>query len=324
MLEGKHLILATKPFAVENTFKSWFHMISTFTLLILCYTFTIWSNVMVVKLVFALLTSLVSLRMFIIYHDYLHKTILQTSIIAKAIFTVFGLYILAPTSIWKRSHDYHHQHNSKLYSSSIGSFPIVTKEKYLSFTKDEKKIYRFIRNPFTILFGYIFAFLYGMCIQSLLKSASKHIDSAVSIVFHYSIGFSIYYFFGIENFLIGFLLPSFISSAMGSYLFYAQHNFPETSFEEKEGWTYVNAAMQSSSYMKMNNLMHWFTGNIGYHHIHHLNARIPFYRLPEAYDSLVELQNAKTTSLSPSDILKCLRLAVWDPEQRKMIPYKEI
>lgn len=324
MLEGKQLILATKPFAVENTFKSWFHTLTTLTLLLLCYTLTIWTDIIGLKIIFAVLSSLLSLRMFIIYHDYLHKAILQNSPAANAIFTLFGLYILAPTSIWKRSHDYHHQHNSKLYSSSIGSFPIVTKAKFLSFNKEEKNIYRFIRNPFTILFGYIFAFTYGMCIQSLINSADKHWDSAVSLVFHYTIGFTIYYFFGIENFLLAFLLPSFLAGAMGSYLFYAQHNFPGTTFEEKEGWTYVNAAMQSSSYMKMNPIMHWFTGNIGYHHIHHLNARIPFYRLPEAYNSLPELQQAKCTSLSPIDIVKCLKLAVWDPEQKRMITYKEL
>jgi acyl-lipid omega-6 desaturase (Delta-12 desaturase) len=324
MLEGKQLILATKPFAVENKLKSWFHILTTFSLLLLCYTLTIAIDIFALKIIFAILTSLVSLRMFIVYHDYLHKTILQDAPLANAIFTIFGLYILAPTSIWKRSHDYHHQHNSKLYSSSIGSFPIVTKEKYNSFTSGEKNIYRFIRHPFTILFGYIFAFMYGMCIQSLISSANKHWDSAVSLVFHFSVGFSIYYFFGIENFLIGFLLPSFISSAMGSYLFFAQHNFPGATFEEKEGWTYVNAAMQSSSYMTMSPIMHWFTGNIGYHHIHHLNARIPFYRLPETFNSLKELQQAKTTSLSPIDIIKCLRLAVWDPEQKRMITYKEI
>ena len=324
MLEGKDLILATKPFTKESIVESWFHLLSTFGLLLFCYTLTIWLEPFGLKIAFAILSSLVALRMFIIYHDYLHKAILQNSPAANVIFTIFGLYFLVPPSIWKRSHDYHHQHNSKLYTSSIGSFPIVTKEKYLSFTKNEKFLYRFIRNPLTILFGYIFAFTYGMCIQSLLKSADKHWDSAVSLVFHYAIGFSIYYFFGIENFFIAFLLPSFIASAMGSYLFYAQHNFPSATFEEKEGWTYVSAALQSSSYMKMNGLMHWFTGNIGYHHIHHLNARIPFYRLPETYNHFKELQNAKSTSLNPVDIYKCLSLAVWDPSQNKMITYKEM
>ena len=103
---------------------------------------------------------------------------------------------------------------------------------------------------------------------------------------------------------------------MGAYLFYAQHNFPTATFAEKEGWSYVNAALGSSSYMRMNQVMHWFTGNIGYHHIHHLNARIPFYRLPEVYKAIPELQMAKTTSLMPGEMIRCLRLKVWDPVNR--------
>jgi omega-6 fatty acid desaturase (delta-12 desaturase) len=77
--------------------------------------------------------------------------------------------------------------------------------------------------------------------------------------------------------------------------------------------------MKSSSFMTMSPLMHWFTGNIGYHHIHHLNASIPFYRLPEAYREIPELQQAKTTSLKIKDIIACFRLKVWDPEQQKMV-----
>ena len=82
---------------------------------------------------------------------------------------------------------------------------------------------------------------------------------------------------------------------------------------------YETAAMESSSYMKMNKMMAWFTANIGYHHIHHLNSRIPFYRLPEIMKELPELQNAKITSLSPKEIIACLRLKVWDPEKNKMV-----
>ncbi|MCB0782756.1 MAG: fatty acid desaturase, partial [Flavobacteriales bacterium] len=109
-----------------------------------------------------------------------------------------------------------------------------------------------------------------------------------------------------------------------AYLFYAQHNFPTATFADKDGWSYVNAALGSSSYMKMSQVMHWFTGNIGYHHIHHLNARIPFYRLPEAFEAIPELQEAKTTSLMPGEIVRCLRLKVWDPQLGRMIGRREL
>lgn len=118
---------------------------------------------------------------------------------------------------------------------------------------------------------------------------------------------------------LAFLFPIIIAHAFGSYLFYAQHNFPGVTFENKDGWTYIKAALNSSSYMKMSPIMHWFTANIGYHHIHHVNAKIPFYRLPEAYEKVPELQNAKETSLMPMEIVRCFRLKVWDVERREMV-----
>ncbi|MBA3900089.1 MAG: fatty acid desaturase [Bacteroidetes bacterium] len=322
MLQGKQLILATKPFAKEIRSLSWFHTLSTFFLLVLSFVAVLIFKPLILKLIFSILTGLIIVRMFVIVHDYFHKTILKGSLLAEVIFTFWGLYILVPKSIWSRSHDYHHVNNSKLYTSSIGSFPIVTKEKFLKSSKTERLYYLFIRHPLTIALGYFSAFMYGMCIQSLLTSPKKHWDSAVSLMLHFGIGFLIYYNFGWINFMFAFLLPALISSALGAYLFYAQHNFPDATFKEKEGWTYVSAALNSSSYMKMNPIMHWFTANIGYHHIHHLNHNIPFYRLPEVFENFPELQNPGVTSLSIKDIIACLKLKVWDSEKQKMVGLK--
>jgi omega-6 fatty acid desaturase (delta-12 desaturase) len=126
-------------------------------------------------------------------------------------------------------------------------------------------------------------------------------------------------FLGIEALLLTMLVPFFIAMAIGSYLFYAQHNFPDVSFSDNAGWTYEKAALTSSSYMQMNGVMAWFTANIGYHHVHHLNSRIPFYRLPEVMKALPEMQEVKTTSLHPVDIWRCLRLKVWDVDQQRMV-----
>jgi omega-6 fatty acid desaturase (delta-12 desaturase) len=238
--------------------------------------------------------------------------------------TLWGLFILAPTSIWKRSHDHHHKHNSKLYTSSIGSYPIVTREKYLSMSRGERAVYNFTRHPLTIAFGYIFVFIYGMCVRSYMNNPSKHRDSLVALILHVVMGAAIVLLLGWTAFWLGFIAPALIALGLGAYLFYAQHNFPTATFAEKDGWSYVNAALASSSYMKLNPVMHWFTGNIGYHHIHHLNARIPFYRLPEAYKAIPELQQAKTTSLMPGEIIRCLRLKVWDPQLGRMIGRREM
>ena len=254
----------------------------------------------------------------------MHRAILQRSWLAKFIFTIYGYFILAAPSVWRRSHNYHHKHNSKLYSSSIGSFPVVTKDKFLAASRTEQRIYLFIRHPLTITFGYLFTFIYGMSILSLVRNPRKHWDSAVALLFHIALGTAIYTYFGWVGLLLGFFIPYLISHALGSYLFYAQHNFPDVTFKDKEGWTYISAALESSSYMKMSRLMHWFTGNIGYHHIHHVNEAIPFYRLPEAYAKIPALQNAKTTSLHPAEIRRCFQLKVWAPDENRMIGINEV
>ncbi|MBL7952186.1 MAG: fatty acid desaturase [Flavobacteriales bacterium] len=321
----KQLILATKPFAKEVRWRSWWHLFTTGVLLAAWYFVIFWPTTPLwAKCIASVLAGLTIARMFIIYHDHQHKAILQNSKFADGVMTLWGLFVLAPTSIWKRSHDHHHTHNSKLYTSSIGSYPIVTVEKFNSFTKRERSIYLFIRHPLTITFGYLFVFLYGMCIRSFVNNRDKHWDSLIAVIIHIGMGVLIASTLGWTAFWLGFIAPAMIALGLGAYLFYAQHNFPSATFAEKEGWSYVNAALGSSSYMRMNKLMHWFTGNIGYHHIHHLNARIPFYRLPEVFKAIPALQKAKTTSLMPLEMLRCLRLKVWDPEKGRLIGFREL
>ncbi len=321
----KELILATKPFAKEVRWKSWWHLLSTGTLLAALYTGVfVPKSPLWLKSVCSVLAGLTIARMFIIYHDHQHKAILQNSKLADALMTLWGLFVLAPTSIWKRSHDHHHTHNSKLYTSSIGSYPIVTVEKFKSFSKKDQAIYLFVRHPLTIAFGYVFVFFYGMCVRSFVNNRDKHWDSLLAMVLHIGIAVAIVLTLGWTALLLGLVVPAMISLGLGAYLFYAQHNFPTATFSDKEGWSYVNAALGSSSYMRMSKLMHWFTGNIGYHHIHHLNARIPFYRLPEVFKAIPALQNAKTTSLMPGEIVRCFRLKWWDPERGRMIGFREM
>jgi len=258
-------------------------------------------------------------RMFVIYHDHQHHAILKGSKVANLIFTIFGIYMLAPTSIWKRSHDYHHSHNSKLFSASIGSYPIVTKEKFLSMSRGERRVYLFVRHPLTILFGYIFMFMYGMCVNSFLSSPKRHLDSLIALILHVVYITLVVWFLGWQAWIFGILIPFFIPGCLGAYLFYVQHNFPGVWFASNKDWKYENAALKSSSFLLTNPFMMWVTANIGYHHVHHLNSRIPFYRLPEAMSSIPELQNATKISLKLSDIVACFKLKVWDPEAQQMI-----
>ena len=322
MLFGKNLILATKPFAKEIRTRSWFHTLSTLSLLILALGSTLIIPAIALKLVCSIMAGLLLIRMFIIYHDHQHHTILTKSTIAEVIMTIFGMYMLSPTSIWKRSHDHHHNHNSKLFSASIGSYPIVTTKKYLDMTPAQKFTYLAIRHPITIALGYFSMFIIGMCLRSFVCNPRKHYDSLIALILHITVAVGLFIFMGWEAWFFMFFLPFLIAFGIGAYLFYAQHNFPGVEFYENKDWVYEKAALESSSYMKMHPVMAWFTGNIGYHHIHHLNSKIPFYRLPEVMNHFVELQNCKTTSLTPGAISACFKLKVWDQESNQMIGVK--
>lgn len=319
MLQGKQLILATKPFAKENRAKSWYYSISTFLLLIISLVGTVYNLHFIIKLFCSILSGFIIVRLFVIYHDHQHKAILDKSPLANILFTIFGYYVLAPSGIWSASHDYHHKNNSKLFSASIGSYPIYTKQKFDKLSKGEQRHYLFIRHPLTILFGYFFTFMYGMTIKSIINRFGKNIDSLIGLILHITYQFLVVYNLGWQSWILLCTIPHFISGALGSYLFYAQHNFPTVKFVGNEEWTYEGAALDSSSFMLLSPLMHWFTANIGYHHVHHMNSRIPFYRLPEVMNSIPEMQTVKTTSLNIKDILSCLKLKVWDFEQQKMI-----
>ena len=324
MLEGKDLILATRRYAKEDRKKSWIYTLTTLGLLLAAFIGAFYPFHIGIRIACAILEALLLARMFVIYHDYLHHAILRKSTLANLIFTFFGLYMLTPRSIWKRSHDYHHKHNSKLFTSSIGSFPIVTKKKFLSLTRYQRINYLFVRHPLTIAFGYIFAFTWGMSILSMLRSPTKHWDSALALIFHYGLIILVILNYGFLTAFLAILLPILLAHGLGSYLFYVQHNFPGTTFEDKDGWTYIGAAFNSTSYLKMSRVMHWFTANIGYHHIHHANSKIPFYRLPEVYKEMPEFQNPKTVTMQPRDIYNSLILKVWDPELGRMLRMNEI
>ncbi len=323
-MTGRELILATKPFANEDRNKSWMYLLSTLLLLACALAGSLFMPFLILKLICSILGGLLLVRMFIIYHDFQHHAILHRSVLADVIMSIYGLYILAPASIWKRSHDHHHNHNSKLFSASIGSYPITTKANFLSMSPGERRMYLFIRHPLTILTGYFTMFIFGMCISSFLSSPKKHYDSLFALIAHGLLIYFVIALLGWQAWLLAIFIPMFIACAIGAYLFYAQHNFPGTSFSCKEEWKYEVAALESSSYMVMSPFMRFMTGNIGYHHIHHLNSRIPFYRLPEAMAAIPQLQMARKTSLDIREIAACLRLKVWDPEANRMIGFREL
>jgi len=317
---GKDLILASKPFTKENKTKSWLYTLSTLFFLIISLVSTYTFEPIFVRLFFSMLSGLLLVRMFVIYHDHQHHAILNSSKTADFIMYWFGIYILAPTSIWKRSHDFHHKHNSKLHVSDVGSFPTITKEEFEALSKSDRFKYLAARHPINILVGYITIFMFSFCVNSIVKSPKKHWDCGYALIIHLAFGVFLVVNGGVVALLLTLVLPHLIACMLGCYLFYVQHNFPGASFKLRENWSYDFAATHSSSFFKMNPVMNWFTGSIGFHHVHHLNSRIPFYRLEEAMNAIPELQNVQVTTFSPRCVYSALRLKVWDPESDQLIP----
>jgi len=325
MRSSKELLSHSKQFSCENRAKSWFELTITLILIFLFFAVGFFQEIpLAARALTGVTLSLLYVRLFVIYHDYEHRAILKDSPLAHWIMVLIGIYMLAPETIWKRSHDHHHNHNSKLTLSGIGAYPLVSKNYFLGLPKRKQNLYLINRHPLTVICGYFTLFIYWLNLKSFIQSPRKHIDSLVSLTLHAVASFLVFWYFGAEVFVLNWAFPFFMTFAIGSYLFYSQHNFPSAHFHEHHDWAYDKAAIESTSRMVMSPLMHWFTGNIGYHHVHHLNSRIPFYRLREATKSMPELNDVPTTSWDPREVLRCLRLKVWDEEMGRMITMKQL
>ena len=318
---GAALVRATKPFSEEDLATTW----RLFAVAVLVWAVFEATALLApwwpVQLVAAVLTALTTVRLFIFYHDYLHGAIFRGSALGKAAMYAVGWYVMSPPPVWQQTHDYHHQNNAKMLGASIGSYPIVTTTMYKRMNKTQRFWYHFARNPLTIVFGYFTLFMAGMCVAAFARDPKVHWQGPASMLVHIGMLVAAWFFLGWQAALFGVSLPLFVACAAGAYLFYAQHNFPDAELRSRESWTYHHAALKASSMFDMPAIMHWFTGNIGYHHVHHLNPRIPFYRLPEAMAEIPELQNPGKTTLWPWDVLKCFRCKLWDPDAERMVGY---
>ena len=321
------MIEATRPFVSESRARGWWHVLSTTAALLVllglaAQPFAGAAFWWPLRLCLSVLAGLVSVRMFILYHDYLHGALLRGSKLVRAVLYPYALWVMTPPKVWRETHNYHHNHTAQLVGSSIGSFATMTVESYSQATPSERLRYRLVRHPLTVVFGYFTIFMLDMCLMSFVRSPRKRWDSLLALLLNWALAAVLISRFGVATWFFAAFLPVFIATGLGAYLFYAQHNFEGLRIQPRESWAYDRAALESSSYMETGPLMSWFTGNIGFHHVHHLNPTIPFYRLPEAMAAMPELQNPGKTSLAPREIAACFKLKLWDPAQQKMVGYR--
>lgn len=320
---GRELLMATRPFAEESAAKSGWRVGSTFVLLLIALASAGLAPGWPLRTALSILAALLVVRAFITYHDYMHGAILSHSRVAWVLFRVYAAFGLTPPRSWKKSHNYHHGHVGQISTASVGAFPIMTTQMWREASPAARARYRLERHPLTVLTGYVTIFALNICLLPLLRDPLRHWDSALALLAHGGLIAVLWVFGGFDAAFFVVLLPMTLASALGSYLFFAQHSFKRMIILSPQVWTHYRAAMESSSYMRLNRILQWFTGNIGYHHIHHLNVRIPFYRLPEAMAAIPELQSPVTTSLALREIVDCFRSSLWDEDRQRMVSYRE-
>jgi omega-6 fatty acid desaturase (delta-12 desaturase) len=212
----------------------------------------------------------------------------------------------------------------KRSEASTGSFPLLTTEMWRKASKGDRLFYRVARHPLTIVFAILTVFAYSICVTNFLKDPRKYWDSAAALLCHIVGAPLLAIYGGFEPLLFLYLIPVVSAGALGAYLFYSQHNFVGMQVPDEDEWDYHSASVATSSYLETGPLMRFFTGNIGYHHVHHLNAQIPFYRLPQVMAEMPELQHPIRTTLRPRDVLGNLRLKLWDESRREMVTFRDV
>jgi omega-6 fatty acid desaturase (delta-12 desaturase) len=273
-------------------------------------------------LALALPTAFMMIRLFIIQHDCGHGSFLKSPRVTDTIGAFLGVLTLTPYSYWRKTHAVHHATSGNLEHRGFGDIDTITVAEYRALSPFKRFRYRVYRHPL-VLFG-IGAILHFLIAHRLPVIVPKHWKRERASILWTDVGLAT--FFTLGGLTIGFgeffsiWLPyTLIACPIGVWLFYVQHQFEPTYWEHDPNWQYDLAALEGSSYYALPRWLQWLTGHIGLHHVHHLNPRIPNYRLQEALDAHPDLQ--RVTRLTFRESLKCVSLALWDEEQRRLVPF---
>lgn len=274
-------------------------------------------------LALAIVASGFVIRIFIIFHDCCHQSFFKGKKANQIVGTISGIITMFPFEKWKRAHSIHHATSSNLDKRGTGDVWVMTVDEYVAASFWGKLAYRLYRNPLVMFgLGPIYLFLVSNRLNRKGPKRKERLNT-------YLTNFSILAIYALLCWAIGwqaFLLVQapilFVAGSLGIWLFYVQHQFEESYFENDPEWDYVTAAVDGSSYYKLPRVLQWVTGNIGFHHVHHLAPRVPNYNLEKAHDSTPPLQKATTITLRTS--LQSLRFRLFDQKNKRFISFKEI
>lgn len=263
------------------------------------------------------------IRIFIIFHDCCHHSFFKNRTANKILGTITGVLTLFPYDQWAHDHSVHHATSSNLDKRGTGDIWTLTVEEYIAAPLSLKIGYRLYRNPFVMfVLGPIYVFvLKNRFNRKEARTKERNNLYLTNVLLAATVGL-LCWAIGWENFLL-IQGPIFlISGSAGIWLFYVQHTFEDGYFEGDKEWEYVKAAVEGSSFYKLPKLLQWLTGNIGYHHVHHLSPRVPNYKLEEAHENTQPLQNVPTITLAKS--FSSLKFRLWDEQTKNFVTFKDV
>jgi omega-6 fatty acid desaturase (delta-12 desaturase) len=264
------------------------------------------------------------MRLFMIQHDCGHGSYFISRRARNTVGFIIGVLTLTPYEYWRKTHAYHHAHSGNLDLRGFGDIDTLTMEEYYSKSFWGRWGYRIYRNP-VVLFG-VGAVFHFVVIHRFPWTTPKGWKQAWRSVWLTNLALAVILLamsltIGLKAFLLVHGPVVFFTCVTGVWLFYVQHQFEETYWHRTQEWDYYDAALLGSSLLALPKPLQWLTASIGIHHVHHLNARIPNYRLQEAMDAVPELQNP--TRITMGDSLRLLGLALWDEVEERLVSFRE-
>ncbi|MFB9974206.1 fatty acid desaturase [Allobacillus sp. SKP2-8] len=314
-----------KPFENPDTKASVWQLVNTlppfFLLWYLAYEAI--SVSLILSIALSILAGGFVVRVFIIFHDCCHGSFFKNRKLNHFVGTVTGILTMFPYEKWKREHSIHHATSSNLDKRGTGDVWIMTVEEYKKASKLERLQYRLYRNPFIMfVLGPLYLFLITNRMNRKDARRKERRNTYLTNVSIIGITALLIWAIGWSSFLIVQLPIMFVAGSLGIWLFYVQHQFEDSYFEDEADWDYVKAAIDGSSYYKLPRVLQWITGNIGYHHVHHLSPKVPNYNLEQVHESTPPLQQATTITVGSS--LKSIRFRLYDEESKTFVHFKEI
>ena len=261
-------------------------------------------------------------RVFVVFHDCAHGSLLPSKRANNIVGSVLGLFVLSPFRRWRHDHAVHHATSGDLDRRGVGDVITLTITEYQARSRRGRVAYRLIRNPLVMFgFGPVIAMVIGPRIVA--KGARRRMRNSVlgtDVALVLLVG-AVCWLIGWQAFLIVWAPAALLAGSIGIWLFYVQHQFEDAYWQSSEEWSYADAALRGSSYLKLPTVLRFFTGNIGLHHVHHLNARIPNYNLPRAHAASPMFAGVPTLSLW--DGLRSVRLKLWDEQAGRLVTFAQ-